>query len=99
MEDSPEEVQISDFADCKDPSEAKYVKFSFDVTSSGRISGLGIYPTASLVVARTAVDGGHIRDFAGGKEAREVAEAPPEEGPPPFLPDPLLFVFVPILCP
>ena len=78
------------------PTEAKYVKFSFDVAKSGRISGLSVYPTASLVVAQTAVDGKDAKDF-GGKEAKEVAEAPPEEGPPPTLPDPPAFVFVPLL--
>jgi len=76
------------------PTEAKYVKFSFDVAKSGRISDLAVYPTTSLVVAQTAVDGKDAKDF---KEAKEVAEAPPEEGPPPFLPDPPQFVFVPIL--
>jgi hypothetical protein len=79
------------------PSEAKYVKFSFDVAKSGRISDLAVYPTASLVVAQTAVDGKDAKDFGDGKEAKEVAEAPPEEGPPPTLPDPPAFVFVPIL--
>ena len=46
--------------------------------------------------------GGEVRiesgaTLSGGKEAKEVAEAPPEEGPPPFLPEPPAFVFVPIL--
>jgi hypothetical protein len=76
------------------PTEAKYVKFSFEVSTSGRIADLAVYPTASLVVAQTAVDGKDAKDF---KEAKEVAEAPPEEGPPPFLPDPPAFVFVPLL--
>ena len=79
------------------PAEAKYVKFSFDVTKSGRISDLAVYPTATLVVAQAAVDGKDAKDFGGGKEAKEVAEAPPEEGPPPYLPDPPAFVFVPFL--
>jgi hypothetical protein len=79
------------------PTEAKYVKFSFDVAKSGRISDLAVYPTASMVVAQTAVDGKDAKDFGGGKEAKEVAEAPPEEGPPPSLPDPPAFVFVPLL--
>jgi len=57
------------------PTEAKYVKFSFDVAKSGRISDLAVYPTTSLVVAQTAVDGKDAKDF---KEAKEVAEAPPE---------------------
>lgn len=76
------------------PTEAKYVKFSFDVAKSGRIADLAVYPTASLVVAQTAVDGKDAKDF---KEAKEVAEAPPEEGPPPFISDPPGFVFVPLL--
>lgn len=76
------------------PTEAKYVKFSFDVAKSGRIADLAVYPTASLVVAQTAVDGKDAKDF---KEAKEVAEAPPEEGPRPFLPEPPGFVFVPLL--
>jgi len=76
------------------PTEAKYVKFSFDVARSGRIADLAVYPTASLVVAQTAVDGKDAKDF---KEAKEVAEAPPEEGPPPSLPEPPGFVFVPLL--
>ena len=75
------------------PTEAKYVKFSFDVAKSGRIADLAVYPTASLVFAQTAVDGKDAKDF---KESKEVAEAPPEEGPPPF-PDSPLFVFVPFL--
>ena len=80
------------------PTEAKYVKFSFDVSTSGRISNLAVYPTASLVVAQTAIDGKDAKDFGGGKEAKEVAEAP-EEGPPPTLPDPPAFVFVPLVSP
>lgn len=76
------------------PTEAKYVKFSFDVTKSGRISTLAVYPTTSLVVAQTTVDGKDAKDF---KDAKEVAEAPPEEGPPPFLPEPPAFAFIPIL--
>ena len=87
------------------PTEAKYVKFSFDVAKSGRIADLAVYSTANLTVANTALAGGSVgavdgkdaKDFGGGKEAKEVAEAPPEEGPPPNLPDPPAFVFVPIL--
>jgi hypothetical protein len=75
------------------------VKFSFDVSKSGRISTLAVYSTASLVVAQTAVDGKDAKDFGDGKDAKEVAEAPPEEGPPPFLPEPPQFVFIPILSP
>jgi hypothetical protein len=87
------------------PTEAKYVKFSFNVAKSGRIADLAVYSTASLTIANTAltggsegaVDGKDAKDFGGGKEAKEVAEGPPEEGPPPNLPDPPPFVFVPIL--
>jgi len=89
------------------PTEAKYVKFSFNVAQSGRIADLAVYSTASLTVANTAlagngegaVDGKDAKDFAGGKEAKEVAEGPPEEGPPPNLPDPPPFVFVPEVSP
>ena len=87
------------------PTEAKYVKFSFNIAKSGRIADLAVYSTASLTVANTAlaggsqgaVDGKDAKDFGGGKEAKEVAEGPPEEGPPPNLPDPPPFVFVPLL--
>jgi hypothetical protein len=85
------------------PTEAKYVKFTFNVTKPGRIADLGVYATRSLTVANSALAGGSqggvdpkdAKDFGGGKEAKEVAEAPPEEGPPPTLPDPPPFVFVP----
>lgn len=88
------------------PTEAKYVKFTFKVTKPGRIAELAVYSTAKLTVANTALAGGgeaaadgkDAKDFGGGKEAKEVAEAP-EEGPPPNLPDPPPFVFVPILSP
>jgi hypothetical protein len=87
------------------PTEAKYVKFTFKVTKSGRIADLGVYSTAipNLTVANTALAGasegaGEAKDFGSGKdakEAKEVAEGPPAEGPPPTLPDPPPFVFVP----
>lgn len=77
------------------PAEAKYVKFSFEVAKSGRISDLAVYPTASLVVAQNVVDGKDTKDF---KEAKEVAEAP-EEGPAPLLPEPPSFVFIPLVSP
>jgi len=75
------------------PTEAKYVKFSFDVATSGRISNLAVYRPASLVVAQTTIDGKDTKDF---KEAKEVGEGPPEEAPP-FLPEPPGFIFIPIL--
>jgi hypothetical protein len=86
------------------PTEAKYVKFTFNVAKSGRIAELAVYSTAKLTIANTAlagggqaaVDGKDAKDFGGGKEAKEVAEGPPEEGPPPNLPDPPPFVFTPI---
>src|SRR6266849_2134654 len=90
-----------------DPTEAKYVKFTFNVAKSGRIADLAVYSTASLTVASIAlaggggraVDGKDAKDFGGGKEAKEVAEGPPEEGPPPNLPEPPPFVFVPEVSP
>ena len=91
------------------PTEAKYVKFTFNVAKSGRIADLGVYtsPTPSLLVANTSLAGGSegstdgkdAKDFGGGKEAKEVAEGPPAEGPPPTLPDPPPFVFVPLIVP
>ena len=89
------------------PTEAKYVKFSFNVAKSGRIADLAVYSTASLTVASIAlaggdgraVDGKDAKDFGGGKEAKEVAEGPPEEGPLPNLPEPPPFVFVPEVSP
>ena len=91
------------------PTEAKYVKFTFKVTKSGRIADLGVYSTAipNLMVANTALAGGtqgstdgkDARDFKDSKEAKEVAEGPPAEGPPPYLPDPPSFVFVPLVSP
>jgi len=80
------------------PTEAKYIKFSFDVAQSGRISDLAVYQTASLTVAQNVVDGKDAKDAKDFKEAKEVAEAP-EEGPPPFLPDPPTFVFIPLVSP
>jgi hypothetical protein len=87
------------------PTEAKYVKFTFNVAKSGRIADLAVYSTVNLTVANTAaaesegtVDGKDAKDFGGGKEAKEVAEGP-EEGPPPNLPDPPPFVFVPVVSP
>ena len=85
------------------PTEAKYVKFTFNVANSGKIAQLAVYSNAKLTVANTALSGGSqgttdpkdAKDFGGGKEAKEVAEGPPEEGPPPTLPDPPPFVFVP----
>ena len=90
------------------PTEAKYIKFTFRVAKTGRIADLGVFSTAipNLMVANTslaggsegAADGKDAKDFGAGKdakEAKEVAEGPPAEGPPPNLPDPPPFVFVP----
>jgi len=85
------------------PTEAKYVKFTFNVAKSGRIADLGVYSTAmpNLMVANTALalDGKDAKDFKDAKEAKEVAEGPPAEGPSPILPDPPSFVFVPEISP
>src|SRR5207249_2469156 len=85
------------------PTEAKYIKFTFNVANSGKIAQLAVYSNVKLTIANTAlaggsegaVDGKDAKDFGGGKEAKEVAEGPPAEGPPPTLPDPPPFVFVP----
>jgi hypothetical protein len=87
------------------PAEAKYVKLRFDINGTGRIADLGAYSTANLTMANanlavgaeTAIDGKDAKDF-GGKDAKEVAEAP-GEGPPPSLPDPPPFVFTPQIVP
>jgi hypothetical protein len=87
------------------PTEAKYVKFTFHVANAGKIAQLAVYSNAKLTIANTAlaggseagVDGKDAKDFGGGKDAKEVAEGPPEEGPPPNLPDPPPFVFVPLI--
>jgi hypothetical protein len=92
------------------PTEAKYVKFTFKVTKTGRIADLGVFSTAipnlmvanTALAAETATDGKDAKDYGAGKdakEAKEVAEGPPEEGPPPNLPDPPPFVFVPEVSP
>ena len=91
------------------PTEAKYVKLTFKVVKSGRIADLGVFSTTipNLMVANTALAGGSegatdgkdAKDFGAGKEAKEVAEGPPAEGPPPTLPDPPPFVFVPQISP
>ena len=83
------------------PTEAKYIKFTFNVANPGKIAQLAVYSNSKLTIASTALAGGSqggvdpkdAKDFS--KEAKEVAEAPPEEGPPPNLPDPPPFVFVP----
>jgi hypothetical protein len=88
------------------PTEAKYVKFTFKVTKSGRVADLGVYSTAipNLMVANTALAGGAQgladgKDFKDSKEAKEVAEGPPAEGQTPALPDTPPFVFVPEISP
>src|SRR5205085_9828186 len=86
-------------------TEAKYIKFTFHVANSGKIAQLAVYSNAKLTIANTAlagsgdaaVDGKDAKDFGGGKEAKEVAEGPPEEGPQPTLPEPPPFVFVPLV--
>lgn len=68
--------------------------------------GSGENEPANLIVANTSlaglsegsVDGKDGKDLGEGKEAKEVAEGP-AEGPPPNLPDPPPFVFVPEIIP
>jgi hypothetical protein len=89
------------------PTEAKYVRLTFNVAEPGRIAGLGIYKTASLTVANiSSAGGGEIesdgktvqegKDFKDAKDVKEMAEAP-AEGPPITLPDPPPFTFVPLV--
>src|SRR2546430_5342061 len=85
------------------PTEAKYVRFTFNVANSGKIAQLAVYSNAKLTVANTALAGGSragfdpkdVKDFGGDKEAKEFEEGPPEEGSPPIFPDRPRFVFVP----
>ncbi len=44
-------------------------------------------------------DGKDVKDFGSGKDAKEMPEEGPAEGPPPTLPDPPPFVFVPEIVP
>jgi len=53
----------------------------------------------NAISGETSADGKDVKDFGEGKEAKEVAEGPPAEGPPPTLPDPPPFVFVPAIVP
>jgi hypothetical protein len=53
----------------------------------------------SLIAANTSYDGKEAKDLGEGKEAKEMPEEGPAEGPPPNLPDPPPFVFVPEIVP
>jgi hypothetical protein len=88
------------------PTEAKYVRLTFNVAEPGRIAGLGIYKTASLIVANIssanregiASDGKTVqdgKDFAEAKDFKEILAEAPAEGPPITLPQPPPFTFVP----
>lgn len=51
-------------------------------------------------ISATETDGKDAKDLGDGKEAKEMPEeGPPAEGPPPLLPDPPPFVFVPEIVP
>jgi len=52
-----------------------------------------------LIAANTSYDGKEAKDLGEGKEAKEMPEEGPAEGPPPTLPDPPPFVFVPQIVP
>ena len=56
------------------PTEAKYVKFSFNIAKSGRIADLAVYSTASLTVANTALAGGGEGAVDVGADAPAKAE-------------------------
>jgi hypothetical protein len=92
------------------PTEAKYVRLTFNVAEPGRIAGLGIYKTASLTVANISSAGGDEiesdgktvqegKDFKDAKDAKEMPAEAPAEGPPITLPDPPPFTFVPEISP
>ena len=80
---------------------------AFSVAEIAAFGGREGQATSSLMVANTSLpgagageavsDGKDAKDFGEGKEAKEVA--PPAEGPPPTLPDPPPFVFVPLIVP
>jgi hypothetical protein len=53
----------------------------------------------SITNAGLESDGKDVKDFDDGKEAKEMPEEGPAEGPPPTLPDPPSFVFVPEVVP
>jgi hypothetical protein len=53
----------------------------------------------SIVSDGKESDGKDVKDFDSGKEAKEMPEEGPAEGPPPSLPDPPPFVFVPEVVP
>jgi hypothetical protein len=96
------------------PNDARYLKVTFEVTQPGQISRLGVYAT-STVASRHAKhyallaadstnavesDGKAIADGKDLGEGKDIpAEEAPAEGPPPGLPDPPPFVFVPVLVP
>ena len=108
------------------PSEAKYVKVTFNVTEPGRISALGIYSASSaaafaevtatekkdgnLLAANTTAASDQLDESDGktvqeGKDFKDAKDIPaeglesPAEGPPPGLPDPPPFTFVPQIVP
>jgi hypothetical protein len=77
------------------------------VFSVAEIAAFGGAQATNLVVASAGAansemssDGKDVKDFGAGKDAKEMPEeAPPAEGPPPTLPDPPPFVFVPEIVP
>lgn len=89
------------------PTEAKYVRLTFNVAEPGRIAGLGIYKTASLTVANISSagrdeiesDGKTVQEGKDFKDAKEMPAEAPAEGPPITLPDPPPFTFIPEVSP
>jgi hypothetical protein len=93
------------------PNEAKYIKLTFKVTEPGHISSLGVYapPTlaanASVSSALVESDGKTVQDSKDAKDLGDSKDIPsegaeaPAEGPPPGLPDPPPFTFVPEIVP
>jgi hypothetical protein len=68
----------------------------FSVDEIAVFSGNG---SKGLIAANTGYDGKEAKDLGEGKEAKEMPEEGPAEGPPPGLPDPPPFVFVPEIIP
>lgn len=96
------------------PSDARYLKVTFELTQAGEISDLGIYAAATVAskhgkdYALLAADSNAVesdgkaiadgKDLGEGKDIPSEGEAP-AEGPPPGLPAPPPFTFVPVLVP
>lgn len=97
------------------PNEARYIKLTFEVNAPGEISRLGVFATSTIASrkanayallaadsegvesdGKSVVDG---KDLGESKDIPSEGDEAPAEGPPPGLPDPPPFTFVPVLVP